>query len=262
MSQKGLVADIAAAARAAGLDVNEELVAFTVGYVASLTDKQDTLIQNIQEMNRLAGYDVVVVCCSNQSQEDYWQARLEAVRGQVMPVTSLVLSVHEDWPGGAGNGLGTLYAYQKAVAKAKAGGRDLDQLLRDGASVAMFHTAGKGTRLAPLPGSESNNKPAVKLPGVVEIDGKTMPLTILEGVIKQTGVYAASRGGRLSVYWGDQIFVPNKGCAYKASAHVDILAMLGAWPSKEEWVSKGLDQFGLIAVSQAGAAAQVEKVGE
>ena len=87
-----------------------------------------------------------------------------------------------------------------------------------------------------------------------------MPITILEGVIKQTGVYASCRGGRLSVYWGDQIFVPSKGCEYKPSAHVDILAMLGAWPTKEEWIAKGLDQFGLIAVSAAGAAAQVEKV--
>jgi hypothetical protein len=76
---------------------------------------------------------------------------------------------------------------------------DLDALLSGGKSVAMFHTAGKGTRLAPLPGSESNNKPAVKLPGLVDVDGSSVPLTILEGVIKQTGVYAASRGGRLSV---------------------------------------------------------------
>ena len=130
----------------------------------------------------------MIVCCSNQSQEDYWQRRLEAVRGQVMPRGTIVIAVHEDWAGGAGNGLGTLYAYQKAVAKAKAAGQDLNALLAGGSSVAMFHTAGKGTRLAPLPGSESNNKPAVKLPGLVEIDGKAMPLTILEGVIKQTGV--------------------------------------------------------------------------
>ena len=29
-------------------------------------------------------------------------------------------------------------------------------------------------------------------------------------VIKQTKIYASSRGGRLSVFWGDQIFVPTK----------------------------------------------------
>ena len=64
-----------------------------------------------------------------------------------------VVAVHEDWNGGAGNGLGTLYDFQKACAKAKAAsGVDLQQKLHAGASVALYHTAGKGTRLAPLPG--------------------------------------------------------------------------------------------------------------
>jgi len=37
-----------------------------------------------------------------------------------------VLAVHEDWtPDGAGNGLGTLYAYVKARTKAAAAGLDL-----------------------------------------------------------------------------------------------------------------------------------------
>jgi hypothetical protein len=29
----------------------------------------------------------------------------------------------------------------------------------EGKAVAIYHTAGKGTRLAPLPGAENNNKP-------------------------------------------------------------------------------------------------------
>ena len=64
---------------------------------------------------------------------------------------------------GAGNGLGTLYAFQKAcnVAKEKYG-VDLAQELMEGKiSAALYHTAGKGTRLAPLPASENNNKPGV-----------------------------------------------------------------------------------------------------
>ena len=65
-----------------------------------------------------------------------------------------------------------------------------------------FHTAGKGTRLAPLPGSENNNKPGVKLPVTV---AEGQPVSILESVIQQTGIYAASRKGRLSVFWGDQV---------------------------------------------------------
>lgn len=72
-------------------------------------------------------------------------------------------------------------------------------------SVGLYHTAGKGTRLAPMPGSENNNKPGVKLAVTADINGKPSPLTILESVIKQTGVYGKSRKGRLSVFWGDQV---------------------------------------------------------
>ena len=76
----------------------------------------------------------------------------------------MVLAVSEDWsPSGAGNGLGTLYAFQKAcrVAQEKFG-VDIGSDLKGGKiSAALFHTAGKGTRLAPLPASENNNKPGV-----------------------------------------------------------------------------------------------------
>ena len=59
-----------------------------------------------------AGFDVVIVCCSNQSAENFWQARLEQTVQQVTGTAgAAVLAVHEDWNGGAGNGLGTLYAF-------------------------------------------------------------------------------------------------------------------------------------------------------
>jgi hypothetical protein len=38
----------------------------------------------------------------------------------------------------------------------------------------------KGTRLAPLPGAENNNKPGVKLPSLVDVSGVQKELTILE----------------------------------------------------------------------------------
>ena len=161
---------------------------------------------NIAAMQTGVSYDFVIVCCSNEHQERFWQRRLEA--SSVLPATTQVLAVHEDWAGGAGNALGTLYAYSKAArayaASDKAG--DLDAALAAGASVALFHTAGKGTRLAPLPGSENNNKPGVKLPGIVggDVEGGAN-ITILEAVIKQTGIYAECRKGRLSVFWGDQV---------------------------------------------------------
>jgi hypothetical protein len=110
-------------------------------------------------------------------------------------------------------------------------------------------------------GAENNNKPGVKLPSVVSTtSGSKLPVTILESVIKQTGVYASSRKGRLSVFWGDQVFIPSVSTRYTSSYHADILAQMGPMPSKEEWEAGGYSNYGLIAMGAAGEGAQVEKV--
>jgi hypothetical protein len=216
---------------------------------------------NIDLCRNLQCYDVVIVCTGNPSQEAYWQNRLSLGGGVFFPKTTLCLAVHEDWEGGAGNGLGTLYAYKKAVDAAQKQGKDLNEMLANGASVALYHTAGKGTRLAPLPGSENNNKPGVQLPAQAQLsNGERVNCSILEAVIKQTGIYAQSRGGRLSVYWGDQVFIPSIAASYTPTAHADILCKLRPMPTAEEWEAEGLHTYGLIAVNAAGAAAQVEKV--
>jgi hypothetical protein len=158
--------------------------------------------------------------------------------------------------------LGTLYAYKNAVALASERyGLDLDGMMKAGTiSVGLYHTAGKGTRLAPLPGAENNNKPGVKLPATVKIANQLVPMTILEAVIKQTGCYARSRLGRLSVFWGDQIFIPTVPVEYTVTHHVDILCSLGPMLSEADWKEKGMEKYGLIAQSENGSAAQVEKV--
>ena len=199
------------------------------------------------------------MCCSNLAAENYWQKRLMSTVKEVTGAAGVVLCVHEDWNGGAGNGLGTLYAFQKACAKASAGGIDLAAKMRAGASVALYHTAGKGTRLAPLPGAENNNKPGVKLPALISVDGSPQPITVLECVMRQTSSYAAARPGRCSVFWGDQIFVPSCGVA-PSSAPADILAALRPMPTKAEWEKEELHQYGLIAVDKRGGATQLEKV--
>lgn len=179
----------------------------------------------------------------------------------------MVLAVSEDWSSasGAGNGLGTLYAFQKACRVAKEKHNvDLASELKGGkVSAALYHTAGKGTRLAPLPASENNNKPGVKLPVCHKLtDGTHEPITVLEAVVRQTGIYAASRAGRLSVFWGDQIFVPTSPFVYTPTHHVDIMCTLEEEPPTEKvWKDKGLEKYGVIAVSgEGGDAAQVEKV--
>lgn len=47
----------------------------------------------------------------------------------------------------------------------------------------------------------------MKLPATLDVGGERLPMTILEAVLKQTGVYAPMRKGRLSVFWGDQVRV-------------------------------------------------------
>lgn len=214
--------------------------------------------QAIVAMNEIGGFDVVIVCCTSKSQADYWQGRLTESRGSVAPSGARIIAVEEDWAkGGAGNGLGTLYAWQKACARDESLQADLNS---GKIAVGLFHTAGKGTRLAPLPGSECNNKPAVKLPAVIQTQAQTYPLTILEAVIKQTGVYASSRKGRLSVFWGDQVFIPSAPTKYTPTHQADILARLGPMPSEQEYNEKQLFNYGLICVEGSGNAKQIEKV--
>jgi len=115
-------------------------------------------------------FDVTIICTTDDFQAAYWMDRLSKGicmhrgdnNGAIYP---MVLAVSEDWSSssGAGNGLGTLYAYQKACRVAnEMYGVDLAAELKAGKiSAALYHTAGKGTRLAPLPASENNNKPGV-----------------------------------------------------------------------------------------------------
>jgi hypothetical protein len=69
-----------------------------------MTDYFPLLKENVKVMNDLAGFDVVMVCCSSAKQAQFWQTRLEKCRGCVLPASCVVLAVEEDWPGGAGNG--------------------------------------------------------------------------------------------------------------------------------------------------------------
>ena len=211
-----------------------------------LTAEQKAMLLEIDAMQGPEGFDVIIVCCSNLAAERFWQARLSETATEVTGCAStIVLAVHEDWNGGAGNGLGTLYAFQKACAKAAESGHgDLLAKLKGGAAMAIYHTAGKGTRMAPLPGAENNNKPGVKLSALVkvgsgtltrpqpnpnhnprpavlqcrrtnphpnpdpdsnQVGGEQRPLTILEAVVRQTSSYARVRKGRCSVFWGDQV---------------------------------------------------------
>lgn len=143
----------------------------------------EAAIEEMSNSSKPKVFDVTIICTTDDHQAAYWTKRLSEgicrspssdsndenspdkkkvkTDGDIFPIA---LAVSEDWAaGGAGNGLGTLYAFQKACRMAKETyDIDLNQLLLDKkVSAAIYHTAGKGTRLAPLPASENNNKPGV-----------------------------------------------------------------------------------------------------
>mmetsp|Transcript_18616 Transcript_18616/g.46091 ORF Transcript_18616/g.46091 Transcript_18616/m.46091 type:complete len:527 (+) Transcript_18616:128-1708(+) len=231
-----------------------------------MTDKNARFEEAVEAMTKSENrFDVTIICTTDDHQADFWMSKLSdglSKEGEKFP---MVIAVSEDWaPGGAGNGLGTLYAWQKAVKLAKTKfDADLEALMLDNTvSAALFHTAGKGTRMAPLPASENNNKPGVKLPFLSTSTGKAM--TVLEAVVQQSGIYAPSRKGRLSVFWGDQVFLPSVSFQYTPTHHVDIMCTLlgDTAPTPEEWAAQGLEKYGVIAVLEGDKAetAQVEKV--
>ena len=208
------------------------------------------------------GMDVVIVVTGSSELVEYWEERLTLTAGWVVKPTAIVVAVEEDWPGGAGNGLGTLYAFLKAQQKLLEHRKiELQKCLEEGFSIGMYHTAGKGTRLAPLTFSEQNNKSAVKLPGVLPLADGPTPLTVLEAVIRQTAIYAAGRAGRLSVFWGDQIFVPSAMPPKGSQSHADIL--IQQFPSPPDlfvWQKMQLHRYGIVALDANGRAQQVEKL--
>jgi hypothetical protein len=114
-------------------------------------------------------FDVTIICTTDDHQADFWMSKLKPSSAGAVKKAKvefpMVIAVSEDWtdPSGAGNGLGTLYAWKKAVAYAQDTFQvDLnDLMLKKEVSAALYHTAGKGTRLAPLPAGENNNKPGV-----------------------------------------------------------------------------------------------------
>lgn len=227
------------------------------------------LRENIELMNRApanaCGMDVIIICSSTPALASFWQARLEETRSDLLHKDTLIVSVDEDWAkGGAGNGLGTLYAFRKAHIKAKEElGIDLLQLQAAGASIAMYHTAGLGKRLAPLTISKAGVKSAVELPGLIRPpsnDDEPLRLfTLLEATIKQTLVYGPSRKGRLSVFWSDQVFIPSNSCAYTPDSHIDILVKTISFPTKEKWEEQGLQNYGLVAWDGRGEAKLFDK---
>lgn len=162
------------------------------------------------------GFDILIISTQNSSQEEFWQKRLRSLRGTICKPDALIITVAENWPGGAGTGLGTLYAYVKAQEKAKFKyHQDLLQQHQEGASVALYHTAGEGKELFPLVASENNSMANIRLPSEHG--------NLLETVIRQTNQhFSKEQERRLAVFHCDQVFFPSQSFQLTPSAHAEI----------------------------------------
>ncbi len=203
------------------------------------------------------GFDVVIVVASSRESSAFWQQRLGRVRSQVLGTHAELVVTEEVWTGGAGNGLGTLHGLEQAEIELNRRGRSLWQALADGKSVGMWHTAGQGKRLYPLPIHHNGDKSRTIVPGELTIDGSAVPMRLLEAVLRQTSAFAEP--GRIGVFWGDQLTLPTVRMQ-RPTAPVALLGRLGPVPDAAAWKRLGLANYGLLAVRADGSAMQLEKL--
>ncbi len=202
------------------------------------------------------GFDIIIVVSSNHNSK-YWEWRLSQTRKTILSKKTKIICVEENgsWRGGAGQLLGTLYALQKANKIIK-----VNNILKKGGTVAMYHTAGYGKRMSPLCGTEGNNKPAIKLPSPIEIEKKPNFLTLLEAVILSTQIFAKTRNGRLCVFWGDQVIIPSRNPKLETSLPVEIFGIKKEFLlSREEW-GKNWKSYGILIPKRGPGILQREKI--
>ena len=202
------------------------------------------------------GFDVVIVVVSHLRAQQFWQRRLRASRAAVIGQAELVV-VHERWNGRPGNGLGTLNALVQANVELAESGPDLWARLGRGESVGVWHTAGHGKRLYPLPLAHLGDKSRTWLPGQVDCDGTPAPIRLLEAVLRQTSPFA-SQGG-VWVFWGDQLVLPSAP-VHVPPTDVALLGCGGLTPSAAVWEQRSLHQYGIVASRADGTACQLEKL--
>lgn len=233
-------------------------------------------ILNIQNMYKTVregkGFDWIIVVSSGMAEADFWQSRLELLKGQIIGENTKIVSQSEDWPGGAGELLGTIYAWQKANRLF-----NLEKELKQGKKIAIYHTAGFGKRMAPLSLSEELGKTAIKLPKLLKINsviahgaGKNVRvreidfgygpgiipkkdfITLLEAVIFSTQIYAPTRESRLTVFWGDQIIIPSREPGLEEEGPVEIFCQKRRLPNNEKEWEKHWERYGVLLPTSKG----------
>ncbi|MDY6966257.1 MAG: type I phosphomannose isomerase catalytic subunit [Halobacteriota archaeon] len=193
----------------------------------------------------MTGFDVIIIVSSTQEQANFWYDRLRS--SELIGDQTKIYSIFEDWEGGAGQLLGTLNAWNEVSKKA-----NLDTIIKNGGSIAIYHTAGKGTRIAPL-GLTEIDKGAVRLPRLVDYSGNREAITLLEAVIDQTSIFSETRKRRICVFWGDGLFVPSKDVGFEGDYHVELFGIREEAPEeKKDWDAKW-KSYGLIIPGDEGS---------
>ena len=208
------------------------------------------LFQNLKRIKEAPqkneGYDLICII-SSKGAKDYWEWRLKEGKGKIYPAKAKIFCVEEDFPKGAGQLLGTLRALQILQKNF-----DIFSFLKKGKTVAFYHTAGHGKRMAPLCGAEGNNKPAIKLPSPYPIEGKKNLLTLLEAVIFSTQIYAKTREGRISVFWGDQIIIPERHPKRETNLLGEIFGFKEKISLKKSLWQKEWQSYGILIPQKRG----------
>ncbi|MFH0987542.1 MAG: hypothetical protein V1841_01455 [Patescibacteria group bacterium] len=209
----------------------------------------------IEAVRENQGFDVVVIVSSNGNSK-YWQWRLSLTRKEILSSKTKIISTEEKWEeGGAGQLLGTLHSFQEASKIV-----NLKKILSEGGTVAFYHTAGYGKRIAPLCGTEGNNKPAIKLPKPIKVEEKDSLFTILEATLLSTQIYAKSRRGRICVFWGDQVIIPSEPVKIGIKMPVEMFGVRQKFNfASKEW-RRHWKNYGILITKKDGSILQREKL--
>lgn len=200
------------------------------------------------------GFDVIIIVSSNGNSK-YWQERLSQTREEILPQKTKIISIEENWQGRAGQLLGTLAAFENVSKEI-----NLRELLKNKGTIAIYHTAGYGKRMAPLCGTEGNNKPAVKLLKPIKIFGSNNLLNLLEATILSTQIFAPSREGQLCVFWSDQVIIPSRTPKKETKLPVEIFGIKKKFSlSPEEW-RENWQNYGILIPTTGPSVLQREKL--
>ena len=207
------------------------------------------------------GFDILIISNDHISQEKVLKQNVEALRGVCINKDALVIFVTEDWPRGAGTGLGPIYAFHKAYNIAKNDhSTDLLERLMNGASVAIYYTIGENRKLAPLLLTELNNKSLIKLPGYCDDQTQQSQLTLLSALIKQSSIYANNLKGRVNIFSGEQLFLPYGKPSFQPKHKVEIFSLSIPFPTEKEWNQHSLEKHTIIVKDAAGKSILLDKI--